>query len=87
MKQEPLIHLALKPGNVVRFQRNDKGRWHEATVAGVEDDGSVRIIDAKMASRSIMAERLEVQVRTKRGGHAWEPVLARAAEPEQLGLL
>ena len=50
-------------------------------------DGSIGVVDADGAARSITVDRLEVGSRGVRGGRAWEPLTQRAARCEQLSLL
>jgi hypothetical protein len=81
-----LEELNLRPGDRVRFRRTSGSAWQEAKVIGVERDGSVALRDAKGAARSIAADRLEVQVRSRRGALVWEPVLEHARRTTQLTL-
>lgn len=81
-----LDELNLQPGDRVRFKRTSGSAWHEAKVVGVERDGSVALRDAKGSARSIASDRLEVQVRSRRGALRWEPVLEHAQRTTQLPL-
>jgi len=67
----------------VRFRRRDNERWSQGRLAGVESDGSLRVIDDKGATLSLPVERIEV----RKGKSSWEPASARAERTEQLGLL
>lgn len=82
-----LAELNLRPGDRVRFRRATGVRWQEATVVGRERDGSIAARDAKGASRSLVAERLEVLTTGSRGRPNWEPVLSHATRTEQMRLL
>lgn len=86
MNTAGLDRLALRPGDRVRFQRTPGGRWNEATVVGLERDGSVALRDAKGAARAIVASRLEVRTKGPRGASIWESVMERAARVEQMPL-
>ncbi|MEY2570365.1 MAG: hypothetical protein QOE63_715 [Acidimicrobiaceae bacterium] len=81
-----LLALGLRVGEAVRFRRKDGGRWHEATVIGIERDGSVGVRDASGASRALTIERLEVRATGPRGARTWEPLVERAARTEQMSL-
>jgi hypothetical protein len=81
-----LAALGLTPGEAVRFRRGS-GHWQLGRARNVERDGSLGIVDANGASRSLAIERVEVRVTGRRGGRAWEPLAARAARTEQLRLL
>jgi hypothetical protein len=81
-----LAVLGLRSGEEVRYRRADRRRWQVGRATRVERDGSVGIIDAGGASRSIAAEHIEVSAVTTRGRRHWEPLLARATRTEQLAL-
>jgi hypothetical protein len=81
-----LAVLGLRPGEEVRYRRADRRRWQLGRATRVERDGSIGIIDADGASRSIAAEHVEVSATTVRGRRHWEPLLARATRTEQLPL-
>lgn len=84
---DELARLSLRVGDRVRYQRRPGGAWHEATVVGIEADGSVALRDlATRAARSLPAHRLEVRVRGRRGAVGWRPALAGPGREEQLGL-
>jgi hypothetical protein len=80
---DALVALGLRPGEVARFRRRGKERWSQGRLAGVESDGSLRVIDDKGATLSLPVDRVEV----RKGKSSWEPVAARAERTEQLGLL
>ena len=82
-----LERLGLRPGERIRFRRPDRGRWQPGTARRVEPDGSIGVVDANGALRSVPAELVEVTAAGPRGAAMWEPLLARAARTEQLGLL
>lgn len=79
--------LGICVGEPVRWRSAGAGRWHHGVVGRRERDGSVGIIDADGAARSIPVERLEVGCRGARGGRGWEPLTQRAGRSEQLSLL
>ena len=79
--------LGLRAGEQVRFRRPDRSRWQTGVVRRLERDGSVGLVDADGASRAIPVDAVEVRCTGRRGGAAWEPLLARAARTEQLDLL
>ncbi len=81
-----LAVLGLQPGEEVRYRRPDRRRWQLGQAMRVERDGSVGIMDAGGASRSVAAERVEVRAVTTRGRRHWEPLLVRATRTEQLTL-
>jgi hypothetical protein len=82
-----VTEVGLRVGDVVRFRRNDAGRWQEGRVVGREKDGSISVRDGKGAARALAVDRLEVRSKGPRGGVVWEAVTDRAARTEQLGLL
>jgi hypothetical protein len=79
---DELLARGLRAGEAARFRRRDNERW-SGRVAGVESDGSLRVIDDKGATLSLPVDRVEV----RKGRSSWEPVAARASRTEQLGLL
>lgn len=79
--------LGLRAGEEVRFLPYGGGRPAPALVARAERDGSVTVIDADGASRSLPVERIEVRFTGARGRKGWEPLAARAGRAEQLSLL
>lgn len=83
---EALDAFALRLGDTVRFQRTDGGTWTTMTVIGIGADRSITMRDDRGATRSIVAERLEVLGRSRRGAKIWEPVVERASRPEQRAL-
>jgi hypothetical protein len=80
---DALVALGLRPGEAARFRRRGNERWSKCRLAGVETDGSLRVIDDKGATLSLPVDRVEV----RRGKSSWEPVSDRASRTEQLGLL
>jgi hypothetical protein len=81
-----LVAVGLRPGDRVRYRRNEGGRWHEATVERRERDGSVGVRDERGAARALPLERLEVRTQGPRGATVWESVVDRATRTEQLDL-
>ena len=81
-----LAALGLRAGEAVRWQRTAGGRWQQGKVERVEADGSIGVRDAKGASRALPMARLEVRAEGPRGAKVWEPMAARAARTEQMGL-
>jgi hypothetical protein len=79
--------LGLTPGDPVRWRAGSGARWHNGRVAKRERDGSIGVVDARGASRSLPVERLQVPCAGPRGGTGWEPLDERAARSEQLRLL
>jgi hypothetical protein len=82
-----LLQVGLRPGDRVRFRRQEGGAWHEGKVERRERDGSIGVRDERGAARAIPLDRLQVRGTGKRGGVVWEPVAERAGRDEQLGLL
>ena len=80
---DELVKIGLRAGEPARFRRRDNERWSKCRLAGVESDGSLRVIDDKGATLSLASDRIEV----RRGKSSWEPVANRASRTEQLGLL
>jgi hypothetical protein len=90
---EALAALGLRTGEEVRFRihvgddrTSSKAHWRSGGLAGVESDGSLRIHDAKGATRSIRVEQVEVRREGRRGALRWRPVPDVIAEAEQLQL-
>ena len=81
-----LAEVGLLPGEAVRWQRKAGGRWHQGVVIRREPDGSIAVHDEDGAWRSLPVDRLETRGRTRRGTTRWQPVVARAAGPHQLGM-
>jgi hypothetical protein len=81
------LQLGLRVGERVRFQRPGRARWQIGVVRGIERDGSIRIVDAKGASRAVKVADVEVRHTGPRGAAGWEPLAERAARTEQLNLL
>jgi hypothetical protein len=82
-----LLEVGLRPGDRVRFKQREGSAWKDGKVERREADGSIGVRDERGAARAIPVERLQVRTTGKRGGAMWEPVAARAARDEQLGLL
>ncbi len=82
-----LIALGLRAGEATRWKRKPNERYSTGRLAGVEADGSIRVIDGKGATVSIPLDRLEVGKSGPRGAAGWEPASTRSARTEQLGLL
>jgi hypothetical protein len=85
--RDDLTALGLRAGEAARWKRKANERYSTGRVAGVESDGSIRVIDGKGATVSIPLDRLEVGKTGPRGAAGWEPPTTRAARTEQLGLL
>jgi hypothetical protein len=86
LAESALLEVGLRPGDRVRFRRAEGGAWREAKVERRERDGSVGVRDERGAARALPVERLQVRTKGPRGGTTWEPVAARAARDEQLGI-
>jgi hypothetical protein len=86
LTESALLEVGLRPGDRVRFRRNESAAWTEGTVERRERDGSIGVRDERGASRAIALERLEVRSTGPRGGRGWEAVAARAQRDEQLGM-
>jgi len=82
-----LAQLGLTRGDRVRFRRREAERWKDATVVGVERDGSLGLADRKGAARAIDRDLIEVRVAGPRGGLTWVPLAEWAERAEQLRLL
>jgi hypothetical protein len=82
-----LAVLGLRPGEAVRWQDHDGGRWRTGVVSHRERDGSIGVTDTRGAARSLHVDRLEVHAVGRRGGAAWERLTIRAGRTEQLRLL
>lgn len=86
-KADDLTRLGLRKDEPARWKRKANERWSVGRLAGVEADGSIRVIDEKGATMSIPLDRLEVGKTGPRGAAGWEPASTRGARTEQLGLL
>jgi hypothetical protein len=86
LAESALLEIGLRPGDRVRFRRNDTSSWKEGVVERRERDGSVGVRDARGAARAIPVERLQVRGTGPRGGAIWEAVADRAERDEQLGM-
>ena len=87
LSADALTALGLRAGEPARFRRRESERWSKGRLAGVEADGSVRVIDDKGATLSLPLTCIEVARVSQRGKKGWEPASARADRTEQLGLL
>ncbi|MGA9276726.1 hypothetical protein [Ilumatobacter sp.] len=81
-----LARLGLRPGEAIRFKRNDKGRYIVGKVEGVETDGSVALRDPDGSARSLRAERVEIRRPGPYGRLRWQVVSDVAITWEQLEL-
>ncbi len=81
-----LARLGLRPGEVVRFKRNDKGRYIVGKVEGIEIDGSITLRDPDGSARSLRPERVEIRRPGSRGRLSWQIVSDVAITWEQLEL-
>jgi hypothetical protein len=85
--ESALVEVGLRPGDRVRFRQREGGSWKEATVERRERDGSVGVRDERGAARALTLDRLQVRTTGRRGGSVWVPVVEKAGQDEQLGLL
>jgi hypothetical protein len=81
-----LARLGLRPGEAIRFKRNDRGRYIVGKVEGVETDGSVALRDPDGSARSLRAERVEIRRPGPHGRLRWQTVSDVAITWEQLEL-
>jgi len=81
-----LARLGLRPGEVVRFKPNDKGRYIAGKVEGIEVDGSIALRDRDGSARSLRPERVEIRRPGSRGRLSWQVVSDVAITWEQLEL-
>ena len=89
MPDPPAVDLAafgLRAGEVVRFRRGARGRWHPGRLERIERDGSIGVRDEKGAARALRAELVEVAATGRRGGAGWEPLIERMTRGDQLEL-
>jgi hypothetical protein len=86
MAERTLRAVGLKPGEPIRFRRNDAGRWHVGKVARVEPDGSITLHDPEGAARSLRPETVQVRRPGQRGRLVWRVVSEVAVTWEQLEL-
>lgn len=87
MLDAPLLHrLGVRVGEAVRFRRRPGGHWCEATVTGLERDGSLGVRDGEGRARALRPEAVEVRRTGSRGATRWEPLVERAARSDQLRL-
>ncbi|MFK8025940.1 MAG: hypothetical protein AB8G26_18445 [Ilumatobacter sp.] len=83
---EALARLGLRPGEPIRFRRNDRGRPVVGRVEGVEVDGSVQLRDPDGSARSLRPERVEIRRPGPKGRLRWQCVSDVAITWEQLEL-
>ena len=81
-----LARLGLRPGEPIRFRRNNTGRWIVAKVTGIAMDGSVNLRDPDGSARSLRPEFLEIRRPGSRGRLRWAVVSDVAVTWEQLEL-
>jgi len=81
-----LARLGLRPGEAIRFKRNDRGRYIVGKVEGIETDGSVMLRDPDGSARSLRAERVEIRRPGPHGRLRWQIVSDVAITWEQLEL-
>ncbi len=86
---DPPVDLAafgLGVGEVVRFRRTTRGRWHKGRLERIERDGSIGLRDDRGAARALPAELVEVVVTGRRRAITWEPLVERMTRGDQLEL-
>lgn len=81
-----LERLGLRPREVVRFKRNDRGRYVIGKVEGIETDGSIALRDPDGSARSLRPERVEIRRPGPKGRLKWQLVSDVAITWEQLEL-
>ncbi len=81
-----LVAVGLRPGEAIRFRRQDAGRWLVGRVLRIEPDGSVTLHDPDGAARSLRPERVQVRRPGGRGRLVWRTVSEVALTWEQLEL-
>jgi hypothetical protein len=81
-----LARLGLRPGEAIRFKRNDRGRYIVGRVEGIETDGSIALRDPDGSARSLRAERCEIRRPGPFGRLRWQLVSDVAITWEQLEL-
>lgn len=86
MVERTLLAVGLRPGEPIRFRRNDAGRWLIGKVLRIEPDGSVTLHDPDGAARSLRPERVQVRRAGARGRLTWQVVSDVATTWEQLEL-
>lgn len=84
--ESALARLGLRPGEAIRFKRNDKGRYIVGKVDGIEVDGSITLRDPDGSARSLRAERVEIRRPGPHGRLRWQVVSDVAITWEQLEL-
>ena len=81
-----LTRLGLRHDEPARFRPAGRRRWRSARITGVDTDGSVRLIDADGATRSLPADVVEVRRAGRQGGLKWTLVAVVATTWQQLEL-
>ena len=84
--ESALARLGLRPGETIRFKRNDRGRYIVGRVEGIETDGSVAVRDPDGSARSLRAERVEIRRPGPLGRLRWQIVSDVAVTWQQLEL-
>jgi hypothetical protein len=87
LEETTLTRLGLRPGEPVRFRKNDNGRWISGKISAINTDGSITLHDVPQgAARSLRADRLEVRRPSRHGRLTWQNVGVVAVTWEQLSL-
>lgn len=89
MPDQPPVDLAafgLRAGEVVRFRRGGRGRWHGGRLECIERDGSIGVRDEKGAARALRPDVVEVAATGPKGAARWEPLVERMTRGDQLEL-
>ena len=71
---DALAALNLEERHEVRFRVNERKNWTYGKALGVNDDGSLLLVDGDGKLRSIVLERVEAATRGPRGGEKWTPL-------------
>ena len=82
---EMLERLGLRVGEPMRFRHNRTGRWIDAKMAGVGQDGSIKLYDRDGAARNLRPDMVEVRWPGSKGRLRWQLVSDVAITWEQLG--
>jgi hypothetical protein len=83
---EALARLGLHPAEVIRFRRNEKGRYVVGKVEGIEIDGNIALRDPDGSTRSLRPEHVEIRRLGQFGRLRWQVVSDVAITWEQLEL-